>query len=139
MSVSYEQKKELAEAALEARRRAYEPYSHFYVGAALLDAAGRIWTGCNINNASYGAGICAERTAIFKAVSEGCRSFEAIAIAGGPADAEKLEACPPCGICRQVMGEFCDGSFPVLMVTGPEEWTETTLDELLPMRFSLDR
>ena len=138
MTLTYEQKKKLAEAALKARTGAYEPYTHFYVGAALLASDDTIYTGCNINNASYGAGICAERTAIFKAVSEGSREFAAIAVAGGPADAEILEACPPCGICRQVMGEFCRGDFLILLVTGPEEWTETTLDELLPMRFSLD-
>ena len=139
MALTQEQKKQLALAALEARKKAYEPYTHFYVGAALLGRDGRIYTGCNVNNASYGAGICAERTAIFKAVSEGCREFEGIAVAGGPADAEKLDACPPCGICRQVMGEFCSGSFPVLMVTGEETWTEATLDELLPLRFALER
>ena len=95
----------LLEEALKARKAAYAPYSGFQVGAALLCADGSIYTGCNVENSSYGAACCAERTAFFKAVSEGKRSFRAIAVVGGKKDEEVLEVCPPCGICRQVMRE----------------------------------
>ena len=94
---------ELIHKALEVRQKAYAPYSDFMVGAALLCKDGRIFTGCNIENASYGATNCAERTAFFKAVSEGYREFTAIVIAGGGKEAQSLEYCAPCGICRQVM------------------------------------
>ena len=89
--------------AVKAREHSYCPYSGFAVGAALLTADGTVYTGCNIENAAYGPSVCAERTAFFKAVSEGAAAFSAIAIAGGPKDAEALELCPPCGVCRQVM------------------------------------
>ena len=99
----------LVEAAREARLHSYSPYSHFQVGAALLTENGRIYTGCNIENAAYTPTNCAERTAFFKAVSEGEHSFRAIAIAGGPegSSREEQDFCPPCGVCRQVMMEFC--------------------------------
>ena len=93
----------LIEEALEARKMAYTPYSHFQVGAALLTEAGRIYRGCNIENAAYTPTNCAERTAFFKAVSEGERDFKAIAIVGGAEDATEFDWCAPCGVCRQVM------------------------------------
>ena len=94
---------ELVKTALSMRKMSYTPYSHFNVGAALLGADGKIYTGCNIENASYTPTNCAERTAFFKAISEGVRDFTAIAIAGGKEDATELDYCPPCGVCRQVM------------------------------------
>ena len=103
----------LMEEALKARKAAYAPYSGFQVGAVLLCADGSIYTGCNVENSSYGAACCAERTAFFKAVSEGKRSFRAIAVVGGKKDGEVLESCPPCGICRQVMREFCSSDLPL--------------------------
>ena len=125
---------ELIEKAREARKRAYSPYSEFTVGAALLCKNGRIYTGCNIENASYGATICAERTAFFKAVSEGEGDFEAIAIVGAPAGKE-IDFCPPCGMCRQVMTEFCDmDRFKVVLCNGSEEKI-FTLRELMPYSF----
>ena len=110
----------LIEEAMKAREMAYAPYSEFRVGAALLDGDGTIYSGCNIENASYGACNCAERTAIFKAVSEGAGDFRAIAIVGGK-DKNVTEFCPPCGICRQVMSEFCDAdTFKVILFDGTE-------------------
>ncbi len=124
----------LMEAAEEAREGAYAPYSKFLVGAALLTKSGKVYTGCNIENASYPAGICAERTAIFKAVSEGEREFEALALVGGRAG-EVAPQCAPCGICRQVISEFCPPSFPIIL--GNEEHFEAyTLDMLLPLSFT---
>ena len=132
---------ELVQKAIEMTNMSYVPYSHFHVGAALLDKKGKIWTGCNIENATFGATNCAERTAIFKAVSEGVKDFEAIAVAGGPEGADGkpvLEAfCPPCGICRQVMTEFCDRDFKVILANGKGEQKVFTLAELLPESFSL--
>ena len=96
------------EQAIEARKNAYTPYSHFAVGAALLGKTGRIYTGCNIENAAYTPTNCAERTAFFKAVSQGEHEFSAIAIVGGRADMTCAQICPPCGVCRQVMREFCN-------------------------------
>ena len=121
--------------------RSYAPYSHFHVGAALLGKDGKIYTGCNVENAAYGPSNCAERTAVFKAVSEGCRDFEAIAIVGGPEDEKGKPAikdfCPPCGVCRQVLAEFCDKDFKILLANGAGEIKEFTLGELLPESFSL--
>ena len=125
----------LAEAALKARDGAYAPYSHFQVGAALLTADGTVYTGCNVENASYGATICAERTAFVKAVSQGARQFTAIAVAGGP-EGQAPEQTPPCGICRQVMAEFCGPSFRILLPISPEEIVTYTLGQLLPEVFS---
>ncbi|MBP1532672.1 MAG: cytidine deaminase [Ruminococcus sp.] len=122
---------ELLRLAEGAAKNSYCKYSHFSVGAALLAKDGRVFTGCNIENGSYSLTICAERTAIFKAVSEGCTEFSAIAIAGG-ADGDFTQACYPCGACLQVMSEFCGGSFRVVLTDG-----EHTLDELMPNRFSL--
>ena len=128
--------RELYLLAVKARERSYSPYSHFRVGAALLAMDGGVYLGANIENASYGAANCAERTAFFKAVNEGVRGFEAIAIAGGPEDADTLEFCPPCGICRQVMREFCDPEdFRIFLVKTPEDYREYRLSELLPESF----
>ncbi len=126
---------ELARKAIEAAGMSYSPYSKFRVGAALLSEDGRIFTGCNIENASYGATVCAERTAFFKAVSEGVRRFSAIAITGGT-DGVGLAA--PCGVCRQVMAEFCGPEFKILLVTGKNRWETHTLGGLLPLAFGAD-
>ena len=120
--------------AQEARKKSYAPYSHFCVGAALLTKNGKIYTGCNIENAAYTPTNCAERTAIFKAVSEGEREFEAIAIVGGRAG-EEGTFCAPCGVCRQVIAEFCDKDFKIVL--GDKEQIEVhTLDSLLPLSFT---
>lgn len=124
--------KKLTDKAYEAMKYAYAPYSDFHVGAALLCSDGAIYTGCNIENASYGSTNCAERTAIFKAVSEGKREFDAIAIIS---DSETFTA--PCGICRQVMAEFCKPDFQILMCNCKKEYQTTSLRELLPFAFSL--
>ena len=125
---------ELAKAAME---RSYSPYSGYKVGAALLCADGTVYQGCNIENASYTPTVCAERTAIFKAVSEGKREFAAIAICGGK-NGVITGLFPPCGVCRQVMSEFCGPDFPVYLA-GPENtWEQRTLDDLLPGAFSLN-
>lgn len=132
------EKKELAEQALAAREHAYAPYSGYYVGAALLADNGRIFTGCNIENASYSVSNCAERTAVFKAVSEGLLKWKAIAVAGGAGRENPQDYVTPCGVCRQVLSEFCDADrFSVLLVKGIGDWREFTLGELLPCRFSL--
>lgn len=115
----------------------YAPYSHFHVGAALLTKDGKIFTGCNIENAAYGPSNCAERTAIFKAVSEGYKDFEGIAIVGG-LNGKIKDFCPPCGVCRQVMSEFCKKDFIIILKNDKNEIKEFTLEELLPQSFSLD-
>ena len=114
----------------------YVPYSHFHVGAALLTKSGKIYTGCNIENAAYGPSNCAERTAIFKAVSEGEKEFQAIAVVGGP-EGKIEDFCPPCGVCRQVMAEFCDKDFKIILSNGKKEVKTFTLSDLLPESFSL--
>ena len=129
-------RKKLIELALEARKMAYTPYSSFNVGAALLTKSGKIYTGCNIENAGFTASNCAERTAFFKAVSDGEREFEAIAIVGGSKHAQELSYCAPCGVCRQVMMEFCvPDSFKIILGRTPDEYLEYTLKELMPMGF----
>lgn len=125
----------LVEAALEARKRAYTPYSHYTVGAALLTVEGEIYQGGNIENASYGATNCAERTAIFKAVSEGRRNFLAIAIAGGMEGREPVDYAYPCGICRQVMKEFAREDFQIIVAKSASEYRVYGLEELLPHGF----
>ena len=126
----------LIKQALEMRKMAYVPYSHFQVGAALLCADGKVYTGCNIENAAYTPSNCAERTAFFKAVSEGEREFTAIAITGGAETAEELEYCAPCGVCRQVMMEFCDyDNFKVILAKSEQEYQVYSLREILPMGF----
>lgn len=130
------QRSELMRLALEARQMAYAPYSHFKVGAALLGKNGVVYKGCNIENAAYTPTNCAERTAFFKAISEGQQEFEAIAIVGGAEDGESLKLCSPCGVCRQVMMEFCNpDTFEIILGTSPEEYEVHTLRELLPMGF----
>lgn len=151
---------ELAAAAIRARQMAYAPYSRFLVGAALLDGEGRIWTGCNVENASYPAGSCAERNAICKAVSEGVREIKAIAICGAPqthsekstaqnpsanpddtsdkcatGEIEEYPECPPCGICRQVMREFGRPDLEIVLVKSTQNYRVLTLEELLPESF----
>jgi len=130
------ERSELVRLALEARQKAYTPYSHFKVGAALLTKEGKVYQGCNIENAAYTPSNCAERTAFFKAVSEGEYDFAAIAIVGGAEDAKELELCAPCGVCRQVMMEFCDyNEFEIILGKSPEEYKVMSLEELLPMGF----
>ena len=119
--------------AIEARSFAYAPYSDHKVGAALLGKSGKIYTGCNVENAGYTPTNCAERTAVFKAVSEGEREFTAIAVVGGLGD-KLSEICAPCGVCRQVLAEFCDKDMRVIMGT-PEKITVSTLGDLLPLSF----
>lgn len=128
--------KQLMEQAYKAREHAYAPYSGFQVGAALLAKSGKIYQGCNIENASYGAANCAERTAVFKAVSEGETDFEAIAIVGGKEGAHTGDMCAPCGICRQVLREFCfPDTFRVVLENGKGECKAYLLKELLPLSF----
>ncbi len=127
----------LARQALEARESSYCPYSGFAVGAALLCADGTAYSGCNIENAGYSATNCAERTAFFKAVSEGKRKFSAIAVAGGKAGEQPADFCAPCGVCRQVMREFCGPDFVVVLTDG-RELKRLTLEELLPCSFGPD-
>ncbi len=127
---------DLMNLAIEARKNAYAPYSGFSVGAALLTASGKVYTGCNIENAAYSPTNCAERTAFFKAVSEGERDFLAIAVAGGKGEAPD-EFCAPCGVCRQVMAEFCNADFRVILGNG-ERQSVHTLCDLLPLSFSLN-
>lgn len=127
--------KELFLEAVAAREKAYTPYSHFKVGAALLAKSGKIYHGCNIENAAYTPTNCAERTAFFKAVSEGEREFVAIAIAAGP-EGEELALTSPCGVCRQVMREFCDPeSFRIVVGTKRDCVQVFTLKELFPLGF----
>ncbi len=119
----------LVQAAVAARRRAYAPYSRFAVGAALLASDGRVFTGCNVENASYGLTVCAERVALFRAVAEGAREFVAIAVACGESP------CSPCGACRQVLREFAP-DLTVLLADGEgKRWERTTLSHLLPRSF----
>lgn len=128
--------KDLMEEALKTRKMAYTPYSHFNVGAALLAKNGHVYTGCNIENAAYTPSNCAERTAFFKAVSEGVLEFEAIAIAGGSAATDDINVCAPCGVCRQVMMEFCDPkTFQVILGKSSSDYKVYTLEEILPMGF----
>lgn len=125
----------LIKLALEAREKAYAPYSSFAVGAALLCGDGEIFTGCNIENSAFSPTVCAERTAIFKAVSEGKRDFVKIAVVGGKADKEPENYCPPCGVCRQVMKEFCSADFEIIIAKSPDDYKVKTLCELLPESF----
>ena len=129
------QNKELIELAKKASDSAYSPYSRFCVGAALLCGDGSVYCGCNIENASFSATCCAERVALFKAISDGKKDFAAIAVVGAHAG-EKMKECYPCGVCRQVLSEFCDKSFRIVMSDG-DKITEITLGELLPNSFEL--
>ena len=127
---------ELMKMAEQARQGAYAPYSHFCVGAALLCADGRVYTGCNIENATFTPTVCAERVALFKAVSEGVRDFVAIAVIGGPCG-QAGGFCSPCGVCRQVMSEFCRDDFRILLGI-PDQIQAYSLKDLLPASFSLN-
>ncbi len=129
-------KKLLCSKAIEAMRGAYAPYSEYMVGAALLCDDGSIYTGCNIENSSYSVTACAERVALFKAVSENHRAFRAIAIAGGKRG-NMQGIFSPCGVCRQALSEFCSSDMPVLLVKNENEYEEFSLGQLLPQSFSL--
>lgn len=126
---------ELITLAKEAMGKAYAPYSGFKVGAALVCSDGTVYQGCNIENASFTPTVCAERTAFFKAVYDGHRDFEAIAVCGGR-DGVITGAFPPCGVCRQVMREFCRDDFVIYMVGANESWEAHTLSQILPFSFS---
>lgn len=126
---------ELIRIAAEQLAFSYTPYSHFKVGAALLSKNGKIYTGCNIENAAYTPTNCAERTAFFKAVSEGVTEFEAICIVGGP-EGVLEDYTPPCGVCRQVMMEFCrPEEFQIILAKGQEDYRIYRLEELMPLGF----
>ena len=125
----------LIDTAIEQLKFSYTPYSNFKVGAALLTKSGKIYTGCNIENASYTPTNCAERTAFFKAVSEGVRDFQAICIVGGK-DGKLTEYTAPCGVCRQVMMEFCNPkTFVIILAVDKERYEIYTLEELMPLGF----
>ena len=129
------QAQQLIRAAFAARRFAYTPYSHFKVGAALLARNGQVFTGCNIESASYSPTNCAERTALFKAVSEGVTEFSAIAIVGSRVGEVNRIVTSPCGVCRQALFEFGGPELTVIMARSEEDYLETTLGELLPYGF----
>ena len=125
----------LIDTAIEQLKFSYTPYSNFKVGAALLTKSGKIYTGCNIENASYTPTNCAERTAFFKAVSEGVRDFQAICIVGGK-DGKLTEYTAPCGVCRQVLMEFCNPkTFQIILAVDKERYEIYTLEELMPLGF----
>ena len=130
-----EQIHELITKAIDMRNFSYAPYSNFKVGAALLAKNGTVYTGCNVENAGYTPCNCAERTAFFKAVSEGVKEFDGICVVGGK-EGPLTAFAAPCGVCRQVMMEFCDPeTFEIIMAVSPEEYEIMTLKELLPMGF----
>lgn len=130
---------ELIKEAFEARKTSYAPYSDFNVGASLLTTDGKVYHGCNIESASYTPSCCGERTAFFKAVSENQRDFKAIAIVAAPkgSEAEDFDYCAPCGVCRQVMAEFCDTEdFKIILAKSEDDYKVYTLEELLPLSFT---
>jgi len=130
-----EENKKMIKMALDARKNSYVPYSNFCVGACLKTESGEFYTGCNIENAGYTATNCAERTAFFKAVSDGKRKFQKIAIMGGYQN-QKMDFCPPCGVCLQVMMEFCNPeTFQIILENSNEDCKVYLLKELLPMGF----
>ena len=126
--------KTLVKEAYEAQKMSYSPYSGFAVGAALLTAEGKIYRGCNIESATFSPTNCAERTAIFKAISEGERNFVAIAIVGNEKNAQigTGDYCPPCGVCRQVMTEFCPADFEIVLARDFDDYKVYTLSEMMP-------
>lgn len=128
-------KEQLVAEAVEAMKMSYSPYSHFRVGAALLAKDGTVFRGCNIENSGFSPTNCAERTAMFKAISEGVRDFKAIAVVGGR-EGKIEDFCAPCGVCRQVLCEFCSPDLPVYLFDG-KNYKTYTLGELLPASFSL--
>jgi cytidine deaminase len=133
--ISQKQAEELIRLAFEAQTRSYSPYSHFATGAALRAWDGRVFQGCNIENAAYSPTICAERAAFAGAVSQGAREFAQIAIVGGYSG-EQGDYCPPCGVCRQVMMEFCDPEqFQIILARGPGDYRVYLLKDLLPEGF----
>lgn len=126
----------LIKTAADMRKKAYVKYSHYSVGAALITRSGKIFTGCNIENVSFTPTVCAERTALFKAVSEGERNFKAIAIVAGPEGKKPSDYPSPCGVCRQVMMEFCQpDKFIVILAKNEKDYLVYTLSELLPFGF----
>ncbi|MBQ6263823.1 MAG: cytidine deaminase [Clostridia bacterium] len=128
--------KELVSQAFAAMKKAYAPYSGYKVGAAILTKSGKVYTGCNIENAAYSPTVCAERTAFFKAVSEGEKEFEKIAVCGGK-DGGPEDYFFPCGVCRQVMAEFCEADFSILTAKSPSDYKENTLAQMLPDAFTI--
>lgn len=128
-------KNELMQKATEAMKNAYAPYSKFLVGVALLSKNGKVYTGCNVENSSYGVTNCAERTALFSAIADGEREFCAIAIAGGK-NGEIAHFCPPCGVCRQALAEFCDEDFKIYLYNG-KKIKEYKFSKILPLQFEL--
>ena len=129
--------KELVASAIDARTFSYAPYSNFNTGAALLTKDNKIYKGCNIENAAYSPTNCAERTAFFKAVSEGHKEFKAIAVVGGSTNKGIEDYCPPCGVCRQVMLEFCDpDTFYIILAKSENDYIIYTLSELMPVHFT---
>ena len=128
-------RQELISAAFAAREKAYTPYSHFKVGAALLAKDGRVFTGCNIENATFTPTNFAERTALFKAVSEGVTEYAMIAVVGSKEGERNTLVTSPCGVCRQALYEFCGPEMPVLMAKSEDDFVEMTLGELLPLGF----
>ena len=133
-NLTLEEKQELIRMALAAREKAYAPYSNFMVGAALRAKDGRVYTGCNVENASFTPTSCAERTALFKAVADGVTEFTDIAVVGGPRG-PLTEYCSPCGVCRQALFEFGGPELNVIMAKTPEDFIERSMDELLPFGF----
>ena len=131
--------KQLIQEAFLAQTFSYAPYSNFHVGAALLTKKGEIYRGCNIENAAYTPSNCAERTAFFKAISEGERDFEAIAIVGSTEGTprDQYDYCEPCGVCRQIMAEFCDlNEFRIILARTEDDYKTYSLNELLPLSFT---
>ena len=129
--------RELIRIAFEAREKAYTPYSHFRVGAALLCADGTVYGGCNIENAAFSPTNCAERTAFFKAVYDGHRDFRKIVVVGKSEDSSEYDYCAPCGVCRQVMAEFCDPEeFEIVLARSEEDFLTFRLKDLLPLGFT---
>lgn len=128
---------DLIKQATDAREKSHSPYSSFAVGAALLCSDGKVYTGANIEVSSHSPTMCAERVAFARAVHEGRRDFVAIAVVGGPRGQDVDFLCPPCGVCRQVMSEFCEGDFKIILTDGKHHRV-LTLDEILPYRFGLD-
>ena len=126
--------RELLMHAIQARKMSYAPYSQFFVGAALLGKSGKVYLGCNVENAAYSVTNCAERTALFKAVSEGEREFSAIAIVGGKGE-DVTQVCAPCGVCRQALAEFCDADMRIVLGT-PDQIAVYTLADVLPLSFN---
>jgi cytidine deaminase len=125
---------ELILKAIESMKNSYSPYSNFKVGAALLSESGKVYTGCNIENVAFGPSICAERVAFFKAISEGEKNFSKIAVVGGK-DGIISSSTPPCGVCRQVMREFCNDDFEILIVRENGNYDKVLLKDLLPNSF----